>query len=135
MVGALTVKNGFSLTIGLIKMKNGNLELTYVADNSNLHKSVEERFRNLVEIWQAGRPPNLRIAEKVTHPAYQAIIGLGPAAIPLILREVEHNLDHWFWALRAITGADPVPIESRGNLKEMAQAWLVWGRTYGFIRT
>lgn len=135
MVGVLTVKNGFSLTIGLIKMKNENLELSYVADNSNLRKSVEERFRNLVEIWQADRPPNLRIAEKVTHPAYQAIIGLGPAAIPLILREVEHNLDHWFWALRAITGADPVPIESRGKLREMAQAWLAWGRTYGFTRT
>jgi len=51
------------------------------------------------------------------------------------LHEVEHNLDHWFWALRAITGADPVPVESRGKLKEMAQAWLAWGRTYGFTRS
>lgn len=110
-------------------------ELVYVKDDSALHQSIEERFHYLVKIWQADRPPNLRIADMVTHPAYQAIIGLGPAAIPYILHEVEHNLDHWFWALRAITGADPVPVESRGKLKEMAQAWLAWGRTYGFTRS
>jgi hypothetical protein len=110
-------------------------ELVYVKDDSALHQSIEERFHHLVKIWQADRPPNLRIADMVTHPAYQAIIGLGPAAIPYILHEVEHNLDHWFLALRAITGADPVPVESRGKLKEMAQAWLAWGRIYGFTRS
>lgn len=119
----------------LAQAEDEEQELVYVKDDSALHQSVEERFHSLVKLWQANRPPNLRIADKVTHPAYQAIIGLGPAAIPYILHEVEHNLDHWFWALRAITGADPVPVESRGKLKEMAQAWLAWGRTHGFTRT
>ncbi len=124
-----------STTPLLTQPKEEGQELVYAKDDSVLHQSVEERFHSLVKIWQADRPPNLRIADMVTHPAYQAIIGLGPAAIPYILHEVEHNLDQWFWALRAITGADPVPVESRGKLKEMAQAWLAWGRTYGFIRS
>lgn len=119
----------------LVESKEEGPELSYVKDDSVLHQSVEERFHSLVKIWQADRPPNLRVADKINHSAYQAIIGLGPTAIPYILHEVEHNLDHWFWALRAITGADPVPVESRGKLKEMAQAWLAWGRTYGFTRT
>ncbi|KAF0247512.1 MAG: hypothetical protein FD167_3091, partial [bacterium] len=53
-------------------------EVVYVKDDSVLHQTMEERFHSLVKIWQADRPPNLRIADMVTHPAYQAIIGLGP---------------------------------------------------------
>src|SRR5262249_25632314 len=103
-----------------------------VADNSILQQPIEQRFRQLVEAWQSDCPPSSRIADMVMHPAYQQIIGLGPAAIPLLLKELENNLDHWFWALIAITGANPVPPESRGKFKEMAEAWLEWGRKYGY---
>ena len=65
------------------------------------------------------------------HPAYQQIIGMGPAVVPLLLRELEREVDHWFWALKAITGADPVPPASRGKVREMAEAWLRWGREQG----
>lgn len=33
---------------------------------------------------------------------------MGEAAVPLILRDLEHQPDHWFWALREITQANPV---------------------------
>jgi hypothetical protein len=35
-------------------------------------------------------------------------------------------------ALHAITGANPVPPASRGNLQEMADAWLAWGLEKGY---
>ena len=70
-----------------------------------------------------------RLAE---HPAYQQIIALGPEIVPLLLRELERSPDHWFRALHALTGADPVPPESRGKLPEMAAAWLRWGREQGY---
>jgi hypothetical protein len=60
------------------------------------------------------------------HPAYQQIIGMGVDALPLILRELEREPDHWFWALEAITGENPVPPTDRGRLNEMARAWLRW---------
>ena len=40
----------------------------------------------------------------------------GAAAVPLILRELERSIDHWFWALGAITGANPIVEEHRGRL-------------------
>ena len=40
--------------------------------------------------------------KKLKHPAYQQIISMGEAALPLILRELERNKDHWFLALMAI---------------------------------
>ena len=66
------------------------------------------------------------------HPAYRSIVEMGAAAVPLILRELERHPDHWFMALHEITSEDPVPEESRGDVKAMAEAWLTWGREKGY---
>jgi hypothetical protein len=66
------------------------------------------------------------------HPAYREIIGTGVAAVPYLLAESERRPDHWFVALHQITGADPVPKESRGRIKAMAAAWIRWGKEQGF---
>ena len=92
----------------------------------------ENEFRRLKEEWASGRLRGSDVAEMVMHPAYQRIIGMGPNAIPLILRELERKPDHWFWALHAITGANPVPKDSEGNIQKMAVAWLDWGRQHGY---
>lgn len=60
------------------------------------------------------------------HPAYQKIIGMGELALPLIMRELRTRPNHWFWALKAITGEDPVPPQYRGQVRKMAAAWLDW---------
>ena len=69
----------------------------------------------------------------VMHPAYQRIIGMGRRAVPLLLGELEKKPGHWFWALNAIAGENPVPAEAEGKLGDMAQAWLGWGRERGLI--
>ena len=51
---------------------------------------------------------------------------------PLILAELNHEPDDWFWALHAITGASPVPAEIRGNVRQMTDAWLQWGVSQGY---
>ncbi|MGB8689563.1 MAG: hypothetical protein WCD53_19790 [Microcoleus sp.] len=56
----------------------------------------------------------------------------GRPVVPLILRDLEQKPDHWFWALRAITGDNPVKSEQRGRMKLMAQAWIQWGKENGY---
>lgn len=97
----------------------------------NSTESSERRFSNLVSAWKSGRGYTSSVTKLSTHPAYQQIIGMGMEAVPLILAELERHPDHWFWALKAITGADPVPIESRGDVKNMAAAWIRWGLENG----
>jgi hypothetical protein len=58
---------------------------------------------------------------------------MGPTVVPDILRELKREEDHWFWALRAITGENPVAPEYAGNLEEMAKAWIAWGQGRGLI--
>jgi hypothetical protein len=67
------------------------------------------------------------------HPAYQQIIGIGPDAIPLILQELERKPGHWFWALKSITGEDPVLPEHRGQIAKMTESWLSWGYEKGHL--
>jgi hypothetical protein len=93
---------------------------------------LEKRFAALAAEWKAERGHSSSISKLCTHPAYQQIIGMGQKAIPLLLRELEREPDHWFWALKAITGVNPVPQESRANLREMARHWVEWGHEQGY---
>ena len=97
-----------------------------------LDHRLEERFRTLAVEWKAGRGHSSSISKMCTHPAYQQIVGMGEKAIPLILRELEQAPDHWFWALKAITGVNPVPRDERADIKAMALHWLEWGREKGY---
>jgi hypothetical protein len=91
-----------------------------------------QRFLDLVATWKRQRGPHSSSARLAQHPAYQEIIDMGPGVIPLLLRELEREPDHWFRALHALTGANPVPPESSGKVREMAAAWLRWGREQGY---
>ena len=90
------------------------------------------QFHSLAERWKNETAHLSNIAKKALHPAYQEIIGMGERAVPLLLAELRREPDDWFWALHAITGANPVPAESRGNLQVMAEAWLQWGLDQGY---
>jgi hypothetical protein len=93
---------------------------------------IESTFRVLVSAWKSRKSHSSSIEEMSMDLAYQQIIGLGPNAVPLLLRELEREPDHWFWALHAITRHDPVPRASRGKISEMAKAWIVWGKQQGY---
>jgi hypothetical protein len=68
------------------------------------------------------------------HPAYQRIIGMGPAVVPFMLERFRDGaLEHWFWALSAITGENPITEDIAGNIKKMAEAWVQWGKTNGYL--
>ncbi len=93
---------------------------------------LEAKFHQLASRWRDEVSSISSLTHISLHPAYQQIIGLGPAVIPLLLRELEQRPDHWFWALKAITGEDPVKPEHRGRLRQMAEDWLRWGREHGY---
>jgi hypothetical protein len=93
---------------------------------------ADSRFQALASEWKAQRGYTSSITKMSMHQAYQQIIGLGPRAIPLLLRELEREPDHWFWALKVLTGINPVPPEVRDNIEKMAEHWVSWGRQQGY---
>lgn len=96
-------------------------------------ESLQRKFSRLAGRWTDETAHVSLASRRAMHPAYQRIIGIGPDAILLILKELQRKPDDWFWALNAITEADPVPEDCHGDLQKMANAWVEWGRLEGFI--
>ncbi|NEQ70535.1 MAG: hypothetical protein F6K21_34595 [Symploca sp. SIO2D2] len=94
--------------------------------------TLEVIFNHLVQQWKAETRFLSSTHQMVLHPAYQEIIGMGEAVVPLLLRELEQKSGRWFWALKLITREDPVPPEARGQTQTMTQVWLDWGQAKGY---
>lgn len=105
----------------------------YFTPVSRQRDNVAILFCTLKDEWLSSVSHLSSVTAICMHPAYQKIIGMGKEAVPFILRDLNAHLNHWFWALNAITGAAPVLPEDRGKVKAMATAWLEWGRANGHI--
>jgi len=105
---------------------------TIKAFDASQQEGIVQRFEALASQWHKEVGGSSFVAEKSMHPAYQEIINMGSLVVPLLLRELEQRPTHWFEALRAITGANPIQPEQRGRTKQMAEAWIKWGRDHGY---
>ncbi len=119
------------IELSLRRLREEETERT-PAGSAPVSHEARARFDRLAEEWRAAVQYVSSLSQMVTHPAYQRIIGLGNAAIPLLLNRLGDRPEHWFWALKAITGADPVAAEDRGNIDAMRGAWLAWGQREGY---
>ena len=97
-------------------------------------EDVEQNFQDLALCWRRETALQSSVTAIAMHPAYQQIIGMGDRALPLIFRELRREPDHWFWALGAITGENPVPDAHAGDLDAMTHDWLFWGEAHGHTR-
>lgn len=96
-------------------------------------EEIETKFKTLADQWRKETMFVSSSSEKLFHPAYLKIIGMGWSVVPLILKELEQKGGHWFLALRSITDEDPVKPEDAGHIKKMAEAWLEWGKQNHYL--
>ena len=100
--------------------------------SSETEENTERQFRQLEAHWEA-ETKFLSDAHKIIdHPAFQAIIAMGEAVIPYMLRDLEKEPRQWVWALPRITGVNPLGPEDAGDSRKMAAAWVHWGRECGY---
>ncbi len=95
--------------------------------------SLEEKFRDHAARWERETGYLSSTPKKILHESYQAIMAMGPDVVPILLRDLQTTQRSWFWALRHLTGADPIPPEDRGRLDKMIAAWAAWGKKEGKI--
>jgi hypothetical protein len=91
------------------------------------------RFQGLRDEWIDDTLQSSSMEQIVLHPAYQRIIGMGQPALSLILEDLEREPNHWFAALAAISGENPLNPEDYGDLDRMSAAWLAWGKAKSHI--
>jgi hypothetical protein len=93
--------------------------------------ALASRFHTLADEWYAATRLLASPTAATEHPAYRAIVALGPDVVPLLLAALAASPEPWFAALRELTGADPVPAADRGRPRAAAAHWLAWGRAHG----
>jgi len=89
-------------------------------------ESPRIKFNQLKQEWIEATRTLSSISDICMHPAYQRIIAMGTTVIPFIMRDMLDSYNHWFWALKSLTGVDPVPPSKRGKIKEMTIEWKKW---------
>src|SRR6266545_5552526 len=92
-----------------------------------------DHFEQLASAWERETKHLSSLTQIVLNPHYQQIIGMGDRAVPFIFDRLSTSPGHWFWALSAITGANPVAPEDAGDVERMTEAWLSWGRLHGYV--
>lgn len=96
-------------------------------------KQLAELFNRLRQQWKDETQFISSTNVIAMHPEYQRIIGLGPQVLPLIFTELQREPDHWFWALRALTGEDPVDMSHIGDIAAMQRDWIDWAHDNGWL--
>ena len=100
--------------------------------NAEISSEVIDKFYTLATEWQSELAGRSSTAQMSQHPAYQEIINMGSKVVPLLLSELQKNPLYWLAALNAITGENPIKPEQRGRVKQMASAWIEWGKDRGY---
>ena len=97
-------------------------------------RSVEmkARFADLADEWRRETSHFSNPAKRILHPAYQKIISLGRAALPHILSDLKETRDHWFWALRVISG-ESVATNKADSHETIAESWISWGEKNAYL--
>ncbi|MBI2449939.1 MAG: hypothetical protein HYV47_00210 [Candidatus Nealsonbacteria bacterium] len=96
-------------------------------------EKLEKRFVELANQWHK-ETDFLSSPSRITdNDNYLKIISMGQGVIPFILKDLRERGGSWYRALRILSGDDPVPAEARGDVEQMKQSWLRWGRERGYI--
>ncbi|WP_293135585.1 hypothetical protein [Okeania sp. SIO3I5] len=103
-----------------------------IEQNLQIDSKLVNKFFTLAEQWEREVEGMSSTARMSQHPAYQEIIQMGTQIVPLLLQELKRNPLYWLSALEEITGENPIKPEQRGRIKQMAEAWLKWGKERGY---
>lgn len=119
---------------GLVRrLKEFRTGLNQLFRSQSSDTTLGDLVKELIVRWKSERPPVSSVRRIMALPAYQELVAIGFDAVPYLLTELKNDPDHLFLILSEITKVDPVPAESRGKIREMADAWLEWGKGKGYI--
>lgn len=125
------IQTGFGSVAELLKSIYVNSYCHFAYPASRI--SDRQRFELLTLTWQRDTQLSSISLDLTAHSAYQQIIGMGERALPYIFEKLALGQAHWYIALQAITGINPIKKEHRGNIPKMTEDWIEWGRSNGYF--
>jgi hypothetical protein len=93
--------------------------------------TLTEEFPKLVNQWKEETACVSSLTKIYAHPAYQRIMAMGEQGIPYVLKELQKNQGHWFYALKFMAGINISC--GMDNFEDAKAAWLEWGYKNNYI--
>lgn len=87
-------------------------------------QNIEVLFQEYKENWLRQTDFLSNMLEITNNYYYQQIIALGEDVIPLIIKDLKYEENHWFVALEKILGFTPIKNEHKGIYKLIKSDWL-----------
>ena len=91
-------------------------------------------FESYCRQWKEETAGYSSLPKKLLNEWYLRIISLGRGIVPLIIKELQHDPDQWFLALKVLTFEDPIEqIDEKDSdiyygFDGCVQAWLEWAK-------
>jgi hypothetical protein len=82
------------------------------------------KFKRLAEQWKLETGHLSFIRQKIAHVAFLEILVMGERALPLLIKAIQTDPNHWFLALRLIAKTNPV--RDGASVEEAVIAWTAW---------
>ena len=83
-------------------------------------------FYDLLRRWSSETAFESNLDTITAHSSYRGIVSLGARALPLIVGELRLQPSLLVYALEDITGERPYPPNIQGNIRAMADHWVLW---------
>jgi hypothetical protein len=105
--------------------------ITLVQDSAVVDaRTVGERFLEQAKKLQKETQHFSSPSQRMMHPSYQAILGMGnehpQEIIRLMIEDMQQNRTPWFWALSYLAQDNPVSQSDAGKTDKMIKAWVDW---------
>jgi hypothetical protein len=102
---------------------------------------LERRLRLQSNKWEQETAHLSSPLQRMTHPSYQAILGMGTesaeskrATIHFLLMDLKNNQRDWFQALSFLTQQNPIDVKDYGKTSKMVASWVKWGEKQGLLQ-
>jgi hypothetical protein len=132
-LGIIETSESRPMTYKLFKVQSESGNHTDLETKKHTSEEIKSEFIHLASQWIQSVEGMSSTVEMAKHPTYQKIVSMGEMVIPFLLEDLRQNPLYWLPALRQITQQNPVKPEQRGKIKQMAEAWLNWGKQEGYI--
>lgn len=88
---------------------------------------VAAEFARLKAEWETADPCLSSDWDEIaSHPAYRAIIALGPPVVPFLIADLRSGSYDWLVALEEIVGGIPIEERDFGNFRKIREEWVTW---------
>jgi len=116
----------------LQKRKEQWRSIAQVLDRMEKGLTLEQKFQEQANKWQRETQHLSSPGQRMMHPSYQAILGMGNEnrreIIRLMIRDMQQHRRPWFWALSYLAQDNPVSQSDAGNTDKVIKAWVDWGK-------